>query len=190
MKHIQSTFFLTFFILVNFAPLFSQKQLMEMVNADLIEMDKNNGDGTFQARDKETQKWGMYQFSFDNGKPTEMIPKQYDSIQYFGVNEKFTAVYNNGKLGIYTCYFDYQNNAKETVPCLYDDYKKMIIPFKGHILDAPFSYTEEYLAAKKNGKWGWVNWFTGEEQSKFIYKTTKELPVPNYEQHWQKTQDK
>ncbi len=184
MKHIQSIFLLTFFILVNFAPLFSQKQLMEMVNADLIEMDKNNGDGTFQARDKETKKWGMYQFSFDNGAPTEMIPKQYDSIQYFGVNEKFTAVYNNDKLGIYTCYFDYQEEAKETVPCLYDDFKIIIVPYSGEDRFPPITYSEVYLTLKKNGKWGWVNWFTGEEKSQFIYKTTDDLPAPSYEQQW------
>jgi len=28
---------------------------------------------------------------------------------------------------------------------------------------------------KKDGKWGWVDWITGEEKSEFIYETTKDL---------------
>lgn len=184
MKYLCITFLSTCFVIAAHSTFFSQKQLMESMNADLVEMDKNNGDGTFKARDKDTKKWGMYQYGINSAPPTEMIPKKFDSINFFGVNEKFTEVYNNGKIGIYTCYFDYEKEAKQTVPCLYEDYKKMIIPYIGESRFPPITYTEVYLAVKKNGKWGWINWFTGEEQSEFIYNSTDDLPTPTYEQKW------
>jgi len=35
---------------------------------------------------------------------------------------------------------------------------------------------------KRDGKWGWVNWLTGEEITEFIYDTTDDLPRPEFEQ--------
>lgn len=184
MKQIYLSILLVVLALSSQAQKFSEKELLQKLDADLIELDKGNGDGTFSVRHRTTKKWGMYQLSYDKSMPVEMIPKQYDSIDNFGLNAKFTTVYNNGKKGIYLCYFDYEKDAKQTVPCIYEAFKKMIIPYSGDERFPPISYTEEYLAAKKNGKWGWVNWFTGEVQSEFIYDSVDELPKPTYSQEW------
>jgi hypothetical protein len=57
-----------------------------------------------------------------------------------------------------------------TVPCVYEDYKR---------------YTADgvpKLAMKKDGKWGWVNWLTGQPMSEFNYETPDDLPYPHYKQ--------
>lgn len=164
-----------------FTQTLAEKGLLEKLNADQIEMDQENQDGTFKARNKTSKKWGIFQLS---STLVEMIPMKYDSLEFFEVNAKFTVVYDGGKLGIYLCYFDYDKDAKQTVPCLYEDFKKMIVPYNGDSRFPPITYTEEYLAAKKDGKWGWINWFTGEEMSEFIYDSPDELPTPDYLQEW------
>ena len=184
MKHLYLTIIITFFATSSYSQAFSGKELLDKLNADKIEMDTNNEDGVFKARNKKTKKWGMYQSRYSNGSPVEIIPMKYDSISYFPVNEKYTVVYNNGKIGFYLSYFDYEEDAKQTVACLYDDYKKFSFKYSGKNRFPPISYTENYLAVKKNGKWGWVDWFTGEEKSAFIYKTTNDLPTPDYLQTW------
>tara|TARA_R110000868_G_scaffold123222_1_gene326425 strand:+ start:284 stop:832 length:549 start_codon:yes stop_codon:yes gene_type:complete len=178
MKQFLLAIIITFFTIPSFSQVFSEKELLQKLNADLIVMDAINGDGVFKARNVTTKKWGMFQYG------TEIIPMKYDSLEFFTVNGKYTIVYNNGKLGTYLSYFDYEKDAKQTVPCLYDNYKKIKIPYNGENRFPPITYTEEYLAVKKNGKWGWVNWFTGAEQSKFIYNTIEDLPTPDYIQEW------
>ena len=154
---------------------FPKEAIMKKLKADKIEMDAGNGDGVFKARDKNTQKWGMYQWKFEGTNVKMMIPMEYDSIKYFPFNGSFTAVYNNGKIGIYLCEWSYGDDAKQTVKCLYEDYKRFDVKVD------QFS-TQLYLAMKKEGKWGWVNWLTGKEESEFIYDTTDELPFPHFEQ--------
>ena len=140
------------------------------LNADLVIFDPNNGDGALKARSKKTKKWGMYQFM--DMEENELIPMQYDSINFYPFNEKYTAVYKNGKVGFYLSYWSYDKQAKETVACKYEDYKRF---------DAD---GVSKLAVKKNGKWGWVNWLTGEEKSEFIYNSTDDLPYPHYKQNY------
>jgi len=88
-----------------------------------------------------------------------------------------TAVYNNDKIGIYLCKWTYDDDAKQTVPCEYEDYKRF------NVRDADYSSTT-YLAMKKNGKWGWVDWFTGKEKTEFIYDTADDVPYPDFEQKY------
>ncbi|WP_457616529.1 hypothetical protein [Lutibacter sp.] len=145
------------------------------MKADTIEMDKDNGDGVFKARNKTTKKWGMYQWRFDDLKTKMLIPMQYDSLDYFPYNANFTAVYNNDKIGFYLSAWVY-NEAKQTVPCLYDDYHRYIV--------TKDRSERTYLAVKKNGKWGWVNWLTGEEKTAFIYDIKEDLPYPNFVQEY------
>lgn len=139
------------------------------LNADIIIFDEGNGDGVFKARDKATKKWGMYQ-SLVADDLTTLIPANYDSLNFFPFNGNYTVVYNKNKMGVYLSYWSYNKNAKETVPCMYDDYKR----FNADGVPK--------LAVKKNGKWGWVDWLTGEEKSEFKYITTKDLPYPYYNQ--------
>lgn len=139
------------------------------LNADIVIFDESNGDGVFKARNKTTQKWGMYQ-SLGEDDLTTLIPANYDSINFFNFNGKYTAVYNEGKVGVYLSYWSFYDKAKQTVPCTYEDYKNF---------DAD---GVPKLAVKKDGKWGWVNWLTGEEKSEFKYETTKDLPYPYFNQ--------
>ncbi|CAM1340361.1 WG repeat-containing protein [Tenacibaculum aestuarii] len=139
------------------------------LKADILIFDEGNGDGVFKARKKATKKWGMYQSLGENDLKT-LIPPKYDSIRFFGYNSKYTAVYNKDKVGMYLSYWSYNDNTKLSVPCIYEDYKKY---------DAN---GVPKLAVKKDGKWGWVNWLTGNEESEFKYETVDDLPYPYYKQ--------
>lgn len=142
-----------------------EKALKEL-EADLVFFDQNNGDGTFIARHKTTKKWGMYQDFGDRF--DEMILMKYDRINTIPYNGSFTTVYNHGKVGVYLSKWLYNESAKETVACIYQDYKR--IQKEG----------ETYLAVQKDTKWGWIDWLTGEEKSEFKYDSTDDLPDPNY----------
>jgi len=139
------------------------------LKADILIFDESNGDGVFKARNKATKKWGMYQ-SLGENDLTTLIPAKYDSIRFFGYNSKYTAVYNKGKVGMHLSYWSYNENTKLSVPCIYEDYKNF---------DADGVLK---LAMKKDGKWGWVNWLTGKEESEFKYNTLDDLPYPYYKQ--------
>ncbi|WP_418510340.1 WG repeat-containing protein [Corallibacter sp.] len=139
------------------------------LKADILIFDESNGDGVFKARNKASKKWGMYQ-SLGENDLTTLIPAKYDSIRFFGYNSKYTAVYNKGKVGMHLSYWSYNENTKLSVPCIYEDYKNF---------DADGVLK---LAMKKDGKWGWVNWLTGKEESEFKYETLDDLPYPFYKQ--------
>lgn len=145
------------------------KESKKKLNADMLIFDEDNGDGVFKARDKTSKKWGMYQ-SLDSEKLITLIPANYDSINFFSFNNKYTTVYNNDKVGVYLSYWSYRDKAKQTVPCSYEDYK---------MYDAE---GVPKLAVQKNGKWGWIDWLTGKEKSEFTYETLKDLPYPYYKQ--------
>lgn len=136
---------------------------------DFIDMDGNNGDGLFKARSEATQKWGLYQYLGDE--IVEAIPMKYDSLYHFPWNGNYTAVFNDGKVGFYLSYWSYGSDAKQSVPCIYEDYKR-------YITDDQIPK----LAVQKDGKWGWVDWLTGEEKSEFISDTPDDLPYPHYKQ--------
>ncbi|OUS01053.1 hypothetical protein A9Q86_09930 [Flavobacteriales bacterium 33_180_T64] len=133
-------------------------------------MDEGNEDGVFKANSKRSKKWGMYQWTYEGTNVKELIPMKYDSIKYFPFNGAFTAVYNDGKVGFYLAKWSYGDKAKQTVPCLYEEYQR----YNNNGIT--------YLAVSKNGKWGWVDWLTGEEKTEFKYETKEELPYPKYEQ--------
>jgi hypothetical protein len=154
----------------SFSQEFPEKELLEVLNASKISMDHGNGDGVFKAKSRKTKKWGMYQYLYEGVKVKEVIPMDYDSLKYFPFNGAFTVVYNNGKVGFYLAEWSYGDKAKQSVACLYDNYKRFTANNTTH------------LAASKNGKWGWVDWLTGEEKSDFIYDSKDELPYPKYEQ--------
>jgi hypothetical protein len=146
---------------------FNKQKDKEMI--DIIDMDGGNGDGLFKARSRVTKKWGLYQYLGDQ--IVEAIPMEYDSLYHFPWNGNYTAVFNDGKVGFYLSYWSYNDEAKQSVECKYEDYKR-------YITDDQIPK----LAVKRDGKWGWVDWLTGEEQSEFKYETPDDLPYPYYEQ--------
>jgi hypothetical protein len=36
----------------------------------------------------------------------------------------------------------------------------------------------------KKGKWGWIDWLSGEEKSGFIYNSKENIETPNFEQKY------
>lgn len=146
------------------------KTAKKSLDADLIIFDPYNGDGVLKARHRKSKKWGMYQFI--ENEQQQIIPMQYDSLDFFRSNGKFTAVYNNGKVGFYLSNWSYYEEAKQTVACKYEDYKRFNVD------------RVSKLAVKKNGKWGWINWLTGEEKSEFKYEIPDDLPFPDFKQNY------
>lgn len=146
---------------------FNKKKNNEKI--DLIDMDNNNGDGVFKVRNKGSKKWGLYQYLGDE--IVEAIPMKFDSLYHFPWNGKFTAVFNDAKVGFYLSYWAYGAYTKQSVLCIYEDYKR-------------YSTEDQIpkLAVKKDSKWGWIDWLTGEEKSEFKYDTPEDLPYPYYKQ--------
>jgi len=160
---------------LSFGQSFPKNKMMQKLKAWQIKMDEGNGDGVFRAQSRKTKKWGMYQW-MGGSKVKEMVPMQYDRLRNFPFNGHFTAVYNNGKVGIYLCEWSYGEKARQTVECKYEDYRRI------NARTDKYSAPTTYLAMKKDGKWGYVNWLTGEEMSEFIYDTSKDMPFPHFEQ--------
>jgi hypothetical protein len=159
------------------------KTVLNKINASEYKLDVNNEDGVFVAKNKKTNKWGMYQ-AWSEKEINEMIPPKYDSIDFFGFNSKLTGVWYQGKVGIYQSPWSYgEEDAKQTVDCLYDDYK--IFNVERTIVDGIGRYRKyfDYVAVKNDGLWAWIDWMTGELKSEFIYDLEKEkMPYPDFEQ--------
>lgn len=119
------------------------KRVKRQYKGDKIVFDPINGDLVYKMRNQETGLWGMYQGD------KLIIPAEYDSIQFYGWNDPYTVVGKNGKFGIYTSAFS--DDRKLAVECKYDG-------FKTYTFEGQF-----WLASQRNGKWRWVNWYTGQE---------------------------
>ncbi len=141
-------------------------EMRDSFDVDIVEMDHNNGDGVLRARNKNTKKWGMYQLS------QELIAPVYDSIYFFRWNGVVTPVFQNGKVGFHTSPWSYDDEAKETIPCIYDDYEFVVKQEGG----------TRYLAVKKDNKWAWIDWLSGELKSEWYEGERSNLPYPYYQQ--------
>ncbi len=157
--------------------------LLQKTNASELQFDTTNEDAVFIAKNKLTNKWGMYQ-GYANHDIKELIPPAYDSIDFFGYNAKLTGVWLDGKVGLYTSPWTYgSKKAKQTVECLYDGYK--IFQVEKTVNDGLSTYQSyvDYVAVKKEGLWAWIDWMTGELKTDFLYNLDKEqMPYPEFEQ--------
>lgn len=136
-----------------------------------------NYDGVYQFRNGLTKKWGMYQLSTGENSTNfykELVPIQFDSISKPCFNCPVTAVYQKENVGFYALSYNPQKNGKLTVPCIYDSYK--LYDHRG----------KTFIAVQKAGKWGWINWATGKEESQFTYDTPEDLPFPSFKQEFRK----
>lgn len=113
---------------------------MKQHDADSIIFDHINQDDVYILKGKKTGLWGMYQAG------QELIPMQYEHINFSGWNDPFTFVKKNEKWCIYYGIFD---DDEHLVHCGYDELKKF--EHKDYL----------YVAGKKDGKWHWVNWYNG-----------------------------
>lgn len=134
-------------------------KFMAKIQADTIIYDLEVTDGIYKTRSKITKKWGMYQFYAGI---TPLIPMVYDSCGF--LRGPFTLVWNNGKVGTYLSKWEFDNH-KQTVSCEYED---------GWIKNSDGAY---YFMAKKNGKWGIVNWKSGDNEVDFLYASVEEVPL-------------
>ena len=124
-----------------------------------IEDEDLGGDGVFYGKSKDN-KWGLYQ-TYSRG---EIIPAKYDSIARLGWDSPYTIVWNNAKAGVYKDVF---GEPSESISCIYENAKRA------------YSNGRYYLAAQKDGKWGYVDWYNGKELTEFIYDSFEELPWPD-----------
>lgn len=153
-----------------------EKKLMKTLKADRIDW---LGDGVFKSRDKKTEKWGLYQWHYGTKltEVNELIPMRYDSLHFFGFNELYMPVFYEGKVGIYLSELSYHEKAKESLPCIYDEYKVVNV----HARDG-YPRARPYMAVAKDGKWAWVDWLKGELKTEFIYDSFDDLPGIRYSQ--------
>ncbi len=131
---------------------------------DYVEFDRVNGNEIYRARQSRLRKWGMYK-GFNVNEVQELIPGEFDSLEFFPSNNNFTVVYLAGKMGFY-------NKIDDTVKKIsapdFEAYKR--VDFNGEV----------YLAVQKQGKWGWMDWFDGEIKIKSISPSFEELPQPDW----------
>ena len=173
--------FLLMTLILFIYPVIYGQQYYDRVFAKKLKADKSiadpiNGDGVYTVRNKKTQKWGMCQV-YSKKKARLIIPMQYDSIRFYPFNAFYTAVYNDGKVGFYLSEWIFGDEAKESVPCIYEDYVRINVQRDNY----PVEMLDEYLAVMRNGKWGWIDYYSGEEKSDFIYNSYKELPKPEWD---------
>jgi hypothetical protein len=113
---------------------------MKEFNADSILFDYINQDDMYLLRSAETGLWGLYQ------KINIIIPMEYEEINFYGWNAPFTFVKRDGKWCVYYGRFGEDDQASY---CGYDELKK-------------FTHQNYlYVAAKREGKWSWINWSNG-----------------------------
>ncbi len=146
----------------------NRKRLLKL-NADTIDLDMNNGDGLFNARNAISKKWGMYQ---DYGDTIHiLIPPQFDSIVAYSWNAPYTMVANNGLWGVYLWDWGRSDDAHRDVAFLYQDYKRVTSNSSGRF----------YLAAMIDDKWFWVDWYTGKKTTKQVWDSYDEMELSYYD---------
>ena len=131
---------------------------------DFVEFDRVNNNQIFMARQSRLRKWGMFK-GFDVNTLETLIPNEYDSVEFFPSNNTFTPVFLAGKIGFYSL-VDFK--AKKITDPDYEAFKRVDIN------------GEDYLAIQKNGRWGWMDWYTGEIKVNSISPSFEELPNPDW----------
>lgn len=140
------------------------KSIRRKKGFDYIEFDNINGKEIFIARQGRIRKWGMFK-GFDPNNVEQLIPNEYDSLEFFPSNNTFTPVYLGGNVGIYSM-IDYK--VKKIADAEYEAFKRVDIN------------DIEYLAVKKQGRWGWMDWYDGEIKVNSISPSFEELPTPEW----------
>ena len=132
------------------------KSVLKSYNGDLVEEDYINQDGVFKLRNKKTKKWGLFQME------NQLIPMEYDSLEFFGWNAPITRAIKNGKWGI--------------IPSELKEYTG--VPFEYDMVKILTHEGQYFVAAQKEGFWYWVDWKTGIEKPSEKVKYYQELLIP------------
>ena len=142
-----------------------QKKLLEALQADTLVQDGINGDGVFKARIEASQKWGMYQSM--EGPLRIIIPPDYDSLYFFGWNNPFTIVFNQGKSGYFLWQWaDNEETESKKANCIYEKYRK--------VYDSKERW---YFAGQLDGKWYWIDWYNDKKTRDYGYDTYEDMRV-------------
>lgn len=147
------------------------QKAFSLTKADKLEFDKINGEVVFRARNKTSKKWGLYQL-LSGSELLELIPAEYDSLEFMPADAPFCIVYQHGKTGVFLSKWQYPE-AKQSVACEYDVWKT-VKHADGKI----------YLALAEGDLWGWVDWLNGDEKSDFTAPSFAALPKPEYVQSY------
>lgn len=97
----------------------------------------------FKMRKRWTKKWGLYSW---NQPGLELLKADYDSVSFMEDMEPFSIIKNEGKYARYLLPFEVVDAADQ----LHFDYEALELKAQGY---------QHYLLAKKDGKWGLIDWF-------------------------------
>ena len=147
-----------------------EKALKKRLQADKIVWDEGNGDGVFLARKKKTQKWGMFQLSWEGSNPTDhkvLVAAKYDSLGFFGFNGSYAIAKRGTRYGTVSSPWMEENELS-----------KPLLPFKYEYLTHVKDYSG-YLAAKLNGKYSYIDPENGKAYLPYVFESLEQLPVPS-----------
>ncbi len=140
----------------------SVQKLFKARDYTWVDFDNN----IFKMRKAFSSKWGLFSW---NDEGLVLLPMEYDSVSFMVDYEPFSIVKRKGKYGIYLLPYEI-HDAAERINCTYDELKK--VETQAHDSDP-------ILLAKKNGKWGQIDWLDEFPIIPFIYESAKEVPWQN-----------
>jgi len=138
----------------------SVQKLFKARDYTWVDFDNN----IFKMRKHFSSKWGLFSWNIEG---LQLLPMEYDSVSFMVEYEPFSIVKRKGLYGIFLLPFEVQD-AAERVSCIYEELQKV----EDHAHDS-----EPFLLAKKNGKWGQIDWFNEFEIIPFIYSSAQAVPL-------------
>jgi hypothetical protein len=124
----------------------------------------DEGNNIFKMRKRFSSKWGLFSRDAD---VQQLLPMEYDSVSFMTDYEPFSIVKRKGKYGIFLLPYEI-SDAAERVNCIYDKLQKV---------EAEPHDSQALLLAKKEGKWGQIDWLDEFEIVPFIYPSAQAVPV-------------
>jgi len=140
----------------------SVQKLFKARDYTWVDFDNN----IFKMRKAFSSKWGLYSWNIEG---LQLLPLKYDSVSFMVEYEPFSIVKRKGKYGIYLLPFEV-TDAAERINCIYEELRK--VEKEAHDM-------QPLLLAKKNGKWGQIDWLDEFEIIPFIYEDAAQVPLQN-----------
>jgi len=120
----------------------------------------------FKMRKAFSAKWGLFSWNISE---KQLLPMVYDSVSFMTDYEPFSIVKRKGKYGIYLLPFEI-TDAAQGINCIYDELRK--------VEEEPHD-SQPLLLAKKDGKWGQIDWLDEFPIIPFIYASAQAVPLQN-----------
>lgn len=138
----------------------SVQKLFKARDYTWVDFDNN----IFKMRKAFSSKWGLFCWDVEG---LQLLPMDYDSVSFMVDYEPFSIVKRKGRYGIFLLPFEVQG-AAERVNCVYERLRKV---------EEYAHSSEPQVLAKKNGKWGQIDWFTEFEIIPFTYASAQAVPL-------------